>query len=136
LRLQRRPEKLDPIMHRVAEDGLEESANGSVATGQMRRSSVMATTLALTKHAFSWKTVVRRSYEAKLAKNLRQRGVVAAQLRRPLLTPMPLTATVAVTVAGKVTRRSDKHRQDELFQGEKLSLRQPYAVPYSSVHDR
>jgi hypothetical protein len=25
LRLQRRPEKLDPIMHRVAEDGLEES---------------------------------------------------------------------------------------------------------------
>src|SRR4051812_20801415 len=43
-------------MHRVAEDGLEESANGSVATGQMRRSSVMATTLALTKHAFSWKT--------------------------------------------------------------------------------
>jgi hypothetical protein len=43
---------------------------------------------------------------------------------------MPLTGIVAVTVAGKVTRRSDKDGQDELFQGERLSLRQPYVVPY------
>ena len=34
------------------------TANGSVATGQMVRSSVAATTLALTKSAFSWKTAL------------------------------------------------------------------------------
>jgi hypothetical protein len=36
-----------------------ESANGSVATGQMIRSSVIATMLVLTKRAFSWKTTIR-----------------------------------------------------------------------------
>jgi hypothetical protein len=43
---------------------------------------------------------------------------------------MPLPVIVAGAVAGKVMRRSDKYGEDWLFQGEKLSLRQPYALSY------